>query len=96
VRKVNIMRGNRQGNNAFLEDPTHVLNTPLGYLLDSDYSIVKIFATDSVTKETMEVLRKAMGGNKFNEFMEKALPTILQHGCYQALLALFSFNNYIL
>jgi len=23
VRKVNIMRGNRQGNNAFLEDPTH-------------------------------------------------------------------------
>jgi len=23
VRKVNMMRGNRQGNNAFLEDPVH-------------------------------------------------------------------------
>jgi len=29
ARKVNMMRGNRQGNNAFMEDPSHQHQTPL-------------------------------------------------------------------
>ena len=44
-----MMRGNRQGNNAFLEEPVHTVKTPIEYILDNPYSIEKIFARDTVT-----------------------------------------------
>ena len=49
VRKVNMMRGNRQGNNAFLEDPVQDKQTPSDVLLSDDlYSLQRAFQTDTV------------------------------------------------
>ena len=90
VRKVNMMRGNRQGNNAFLEDPVQDKQTPSDVLLSDDlYSLQRAFQTDTVKQETLEVIEKAFGKQKFEQFVEKAIPILMQHGCYKALIGLF-------
>ena len=86
-----MMRGNRQGNNAFLEDPTHEHQTPKDYLMNSGYCMVKIFPNnDSVKEETLKVLQDCLGEDDFLKFVEKALPTIMENGCYNVLLGLFN------
>ena len=90
VRKVNMMRGNRQGNNAFLEDPTHEHQTPIEYLLNSEFCLDKAFQTDTVKLETLKVLQKSLGAEVFYNFVnDKALPVLMRHGCYKTILALF-------
>ncbi|CDW79015.1 nad(+) adp-ribosyltransferase-3 [Stylonychia lemnae] len=89
VRKVQMMRGNRQGNNAFTEDPTHEYQTPLDYLLNDQYCIEKCFGQDGVNRQTLELIQK-FSGDRFIPFIqEKALPFILRNGCYKTLVALF-------
>ena len=53
VKKVQMMRGNRQGNNAFLEDPKHEYQTPTEYLLQNNWCLTKVFSTDCVKVDTL-------------------------------------------
>lgn len=89
VRKVNMMRGNRQGNNAFLEDPLHEHQTPIDYLLNNEYCLEKAFTADTVKLETLQVIEKCLGEIQFKQFVDKVLPVLMRHGCYKALLGLF-------
>ena len=78
VRKVQMMRGGRQGNNAFVEDPIHTHQTPIDYLMNDEYCLEKIFATDFVSRDSLNVLLKIIGNEKFTAFIDKALPIILR------------------
>jgi hypothetical protein len=89
VRKVNMMRGNRQGNNAFLEDPVHEHQTPTAYLLNNEYCLEKAFTADTVKLETLQVIDKCLGEIQFKQFVDKALPVLMRHGCYKAIMGLF-------
>lgn len=61
VRKVQQMRGNRQGNNAFIEDSVHVYQTPVEYLINDVYCMDKIFLGDTIQRKTLEVLKNHLG-----------------------------------
>jgi len=53
VRKVNMMRGNRQGNNAFIEDSKHEHLTPVDYLINNVYCHERIFRRGNLTKKML-------------------------------------------
>lgn len=76
------MRGNRQGNNAFVEDSVHQYQTPQEYLLESKYCLRYIFSNDTVEKETFEVIKNGISEANFNKFVEKVVPILLEHGSY--------------
>jgi hypothetical protein len=61
ARKVNMMRGNRQGNNAFLEDLVNEHKTPVEYLLKNNYSWMAAFGKSTVKVDTMRVIQKCVG-----------------------------------
>jgi hypothetical protein len=94
VRKVNMMRGNRQGNNAFLEDSIHEYQTPSDYLIMNEFCHDKCFSQDTVCKDTLLMIKKCLGEAKFNEFLDKALPVILRHGCFTVLSYLFEMQGH--
>ena len=87
VRKVNMMRGNRQGNIAFLEDPVHPHKTSLEYLVNSGKgTLEEAFGQDTVKVETLQVIQKAMGDQKFAKFVEEKLIEILMaRGCVKTI-----------
>lgn len=88
VRKVNMMRGNRQGNNAFTEDPTHKAQTPLEYLMDG-MSVEYVFRGDTVEEDTFKALQEGLKADKFREFVNKILPALMKLGCLKAMKVLF-------
>jgi len=55
VRKVNMMRGNRQGNNAFMEDPKHEHQTPIDYLMKTE-ELHMAFSNDLIEETTFRAL----------------------------------------
>ena len=60
IRKVQMMRGNRQGNNAFLEDSVHKHLTPIDYLVNNEYCINRIFSHDIVDLKTLEIIKACL------------------------------------
>ena len=94
VKKVQMMRGNRQGNNAFLEDSKHEFLTPAQYLLENDYCMNKIFRGDNVEGRTLGVIKECLGEERFEKFVERALPDIMRYGAYQALQAFFTLQGH--
>ena len=61
ARKVNMMRGNRQGNNAFLEDIANEHKTPIEYLLKQSHSWFTAFGQGTVKLETLRAIGKCLG-----------------------------------
>ncbi len=75
------MRGNRQGNNAFIEDSVHVYQTPIEYLMNDAYCMDKIFIGDKTESKTLDVLKNHLG-EQFEKFVnERALPSLMRLGC---------------
>jgi hypothetical protein len=91
VRKVNMMRGNRQGNNAFLEDPEHPHQTALNYLMSSgNGTLEEAFGQDTVEVGTLKVIQKAMGDVDYLKFVEEQLvPILMRKGCIKTIEELF-------
>jgi hypothetical protein len=92
ARKVNMMRGNRQGNNAFLEDAIQTHKTPLDYLINSGAgTLEEAFGYDTVNEDTLKALSKVIRDEKFLKFVEDKLVRILmKKGCTKTLKNLFS------
>ena len=57
VRKVQMTRGNRQGNNAFLEYVDNPTTNPVQYVLD-EYFLKRMMYCESVTIETFQQVFK--------------------------------------
>jgi len=77
ARKVNMMRGNRQGNNAFLEDLNNEHKTPCEYLVKSVACRWEAFGKGTVSKDTLLTIQKCLGADSFKEFVEKSLAEVL-------------------
>ena len=91
VRKVNMMRGNRQGNNAFLEESVHTHKTPLEYLLNSGkMTLENAFGEDTVKVETIKAIKESMDEKEFLKFTEeKVIPVLMVKGCVKTTQNLF-------
>ena len=89
VQKVQMMRGGRQGNNAFMEDPSHEHQTPQQYLLENEYCIEKIFSSGPIQEETLRCVQQGLGDDQFLNFITKSLDILISFGCYDTLLNLF-------
>ena len=46
--------------------------------MNDEYCLEKIFATDFVSRDSLNVLLKIIGNEKFTAFIDKALPIILR------------------
>jgi hypothetical protein len=57
VRRVQMTRGNRQGNNTFLEYPDNNQKNPVYYITD-EYFIKRMLYTESVEYETFKQIYK--------------------------------------
>lgn len=77
ARKVNMMRGNRQGNNAFLEDLNNEHKTPCEYLVKSVACRWEAFGKGTVLKDTLLTIQKCLGADSFKEFADKSLAEVL-------------------
>ena len=84
-----MMRGNRQGNNAFLEDPVHEYQTPGEYLMKNPYCLENAFRGDFVEEDTFKTLKKGLGDEQFFQLTEKLIPILMRQGGYNGLLYLF-------
>ncbi len=90
ARKVNMMRGNRQGNNAFLEDLNNEHKTPSEYLVKHTGCWWEAFGKDTVTRDTLMTIQKCLGRDSFKEFVEQSLiEVLLKTGSLQTLEGLF-------
>lgn len=57
VRRVQLTRGNRQGNNAFLEDSNNNRMDPITYV-GNQWFIKRMFFSHHVSPRTLEALQK--------------------------------------
>lgn len=43
----------------------------------------KVFPYDCVKKETLQVIQRFLGNDRFEEFIKnRGLPVLMKHGCY--------------
>ena len=77
ARKVNMMRGNRQGNNAFLEDLNNEYKRPSEYLVKHIGCWWDAFGKGTVERDTLITIQRCLGADSFREFAEKSLAEVL-------------------
>lgn len=94
ARKVNMMRGNRQGNNALVEDPSHKQQTPLDQAMHMIEWVTNAFRGDVVEKETLKAIQTAIGNEAFEKLADNIVPSLLELGCKRALLALMDLTGF--